>query len=403
MKKTANRIPFALRILLLMSLLITYSIPVTAQASESESAEQKDAVKKASDNKLKLYAEAGVEYTDNVFRLTESQISKMDANNAEDAAGGRFKNMDSVSDYIISPEIGLNFNSISPLGGKFSLASWIRYNYYRSNQDSSFPEGRISLRNSIGQKGSLTLEGNFLFDFFKKNYISEIDDENENGNVTREERIYSSAIYDEYKGIISYEHKIINDKDKSISGLDIQPFAGVGIRNYNSTFSNRDQNITFLGTGLNLEFMSRIDLEMIYRYEWVSSPDDPELILFDETVSGTDVNDDGSIKGNAPVITEIERSSTRYSIEINPSYKLSKNTLLFLGYRKRVSTYESDNKLDIEHYNQKAYRDQIRSGIRHDFSKAWTAELEFSRTHEDEEDGEYSENSYMIKVKYDFD
>jgi len=401
MKKTANRIPFALRILLLMSLLTIFSVPATARASEPESAEQKDAVKKASDTKLKLYAEAEVEYTDNVFRLNESQISKMEANAAEDEVGGRFKDMYSVSDYIISPEIGLNFNSGSPLGGKLSLTSWMRYNYYTSNRDSSYTEGRVRLKNSLGQKGALALEGNFLFGFFKKNYISGVNDTNENGNATREERIYSHAIYDEYEGTISYEYKLINNKDAWISGLDIQPFTGFGIRRYNSTFSNRDQDITFMGLGLNFEFISKIDLEIIYRYEGVSTPGNRELILFDETVEASDVNGDVEIKENAPLITGIDRSSGRHSIEINPSIRFSKDTLLFLGFRKRVSAYKSDNKLDIEHYDRNAYRDQIRAGIRHDFSKKWTAEAEYSRTNEDEEDGDYSENTFLLKIKYD--
>jgi hypothetical protein len=401
MKKTENGIPSALRILLLISLLITFSIPGKAQASESESAEKKITVKKGSDTQLKLYAETGVEYTDNAFRLTGSQISKLEANAAEDAAGGRFKKMDSVSDYIISPEIGLNFNSSSPLGGKFSMTSWMRYNYYRSNQDSSFPEGRIRLKNSIGQKGALTLEGNFLFGYFKKNYISGVNDLKENGNVTRAERVYSHAVYDEYEGVISYEYKLINNKESRISGLDIRPFTGYGIRRHNSTFSNRDQDIPFLGLEFTLEFLSKIELEMTYKYEGVSAPGNQEFILFDETVAGVDINDDGEIKGNAPLITDIDRSSRRHSIEINPSIKFSKDTQLFFGYRKRVSSYSSDNQLDFEHYNQKAYRDQIRSGIIHDFSKAWNAEVEYSRTAEDEEDGDYSENNFLFKIKYD--
>jgi len=402
MTKNSKKAPLSLWILFLASLLMISPMTGIARAAESETSETRGSEKKESDSGLKFHAEAGIEYTDNAFRLTESQISKMEENAGEDTVGGRFKDMDSVSDCIISPELGLSFSSDSPLGGKFSMTSWLRYNYYSSNQAGSFPEGRIRLKNTLGQKGALTGQVKILSDFFKKNYMSGINDENGNGNLTREERIYSPAVYDEYEGTVSYEHKIINEKDSSVSGLDLQPFAGVAIRCYNSTFSNRDQDIIFMGMGVNLEFMSRIDVEVIYQYEWVSSPDDSELILFDETLLGTDVNDDEVIKVNAPVITDIDRSSERYSIEIKPAYKFSKDTLIFLGYRKRVSAYESDNRLDIEHFNQRAYRDQISAGIRHDFSKAWSAEAEYRRVHEDEEDGEYSENSCLVKVKYDF-
>jgi len=401
MKKIAGKTPFRLRTLLLISLVIASLTQGTAPASGSETVDKNDADKKTN-IKLQVYAETGIEHTDNVFRLTESQISKMVANEIEDAVSGRFKDMESVSDNIISPEVGLSLDSDSPLGGKLSMASWIRYNYYTENRKSSFPEGRIRLRNSFGKKVTLTLEGNFLFDFFKKNYLSDVNDENENGNIPREERIYSSAIYDEYEGIIAYEHEMINRQDGRLTGLAFQPFAGYRLRKYNAIFGNRDQDIAFLGIELDLEFVSRLDLEMIYLYEDVATPGKRELILYDETVSGTDYNNDGEIKGNAPLLTVIDRSSSRHAIEIYPSFKLTKDTRIFLGYEKRIAECASGNELDIEHYNQKEYRRQIKSGIRHDFSKKWTAEAEYGRTTEEEEDGDYSENSFIVKIKYDF-
>lgn len=397
MKKITDKAPFTLRTLLLISLLTASLTQGPAPAAGSETADKKN-----NDIKLKAYAETGIEYTDNVFRLTDSLVSMLEANAPEDASGGRFRDMDSVSDYIVSPEVGLSIDSGSLLGGKFLMTSWIRYNYYTENQKSSFPEGRIRIRNSMGEKGTLRLEGKFLFDFFKKNYLSGVDDDNENGNITREERIYSPAIYDEYEGIIAYEHEMINNNDTSLSGLSIEPFAGYRIRRYDSMFSNRDQDITCLGIELDLEFISRIDLEMIYLYEDVATPGNRELILFDETVSGKDSNNDGEIKGNAPLFTVIDRSSSRHTIEINPSFKLTKDTRIFLGYEKRIAVCSSNNKLDIEHYNQEEYRQQIKSGIRHDFSKKWTAEAEYSRTSEEDEDGDYTENSFLVKIKYDF-
>ncbi|MBN1626597.1 MAG: hypothetical protein JW944_08730 [Deltaproteobacteria bacterium] len=397
MKEIAEKTLFTLRKLLLVSLLIASLTQGLYPASVSEAADNNE-----SDIKLQAYAETCIEYTDNVFRLDDSQVSMLEANTPEDAVSGRFRDMESVSDFIVSPEVGLGLDSDGPLGGKLSMVSWLRYNHYSENRESSFPKVRIRLRNSLGEKGILMLEGDFLFDFFKKNYLSGVNDENANGNIPREERIYSPAIYDEYEGIIAYEQEIINNNDARLSGLSIGPFAGHRIRRYNSTFSNRDQDISWVGIEMDLEFISRIDLEMIYLYEDVAAPGNRELILFDETVSGTDINNDGEIKGNAQLFTVIDRSSSRHTIEINPSFKLTKDTRIFLGYEKRIAECASGNKLDIEHYNQEEYRRQIKSGIRHDFSNKWTAEAEYSRTNEEEEDGDYSENSFLVKIKYYF-
>jgi hypothetical protein len=387
----------------LLLLVMAASTPVLAESAEPVAAKSGETGQNDSDSKLRIYAETGFEYNDNVFKLSESQISKMEANAVQDQAGGRFHDMKSVSDYIISPEVGLNFSADSRVGGRFSLKSWGRYNYYTKNQASSYPEGKVLLKNSICENGELILEGDFTFDYFKKNYVSAVDDENGNGNITRSERIYSAAVYDECDGVIAYKHKILNKEYSTISGLDIEPFTGYDMRKYNSTFRNRDQDISILGLGFNFEFFSRADLHMIYQYEWVSCPGDNELVLYDETVSGIDVTGDGVIKKNAPLKTEIDRSSRRYTIEVNPSLEIAKNTRIFVDYKHRITVYKSNNQLDIDHYDQRACRQKLCTGIKYEFLKAWSTEAAYSWTEEDEEDSDdYKENCYSIKLRYYF-
>jgi hypothetical protein len=392
-KMSSNRI-----ILCLIPLLVFIALPGSAQMAKDPEASDKG----KGDN-LKFYVETELEYSDNVFQLTEDQQSKMESKDERDIHSGRFKDMESISDYIIKPRIGLKYVSESSLGGKFGVASWIRYNYYTKNEKSSYPEGRITFNNSIGENGVLSLEGNFADGYFKKNYLSGVNDIDGNGNIPREERIYSPAIYDEYEELLSYEHKIINNKDKMVTGLDIRPFSGLHYRKYNSPFGNRDQNIILGGLGLNLEFISRIKLGLIYQYERVSSPNDEEICLFDENIAGFDGNGDGKFKSNAPLITHIDRSSNRHTIEINPSIKLTKDVSFYIEYSKRVSVNTSDNPLDIDHYHTKAYRQQIKSGITYNFSKTWSVRIEYSRTEDDDlEDEDYLQNKYLFTMRCNF-
>ena len=354
-------------------------------------------------SELSFIGETGLEYSDNVFSLTDDQISTMDENDPDDISSGRYKGMDSLSDYIIKPRIGIKWNSESPLGGEFRLTSWFSYNYYLKNDDSGYPEGRIILKNSLGEKGSLSLEGNFIYGFRKKNYLSTAIDINGNGNISRDERIYSAATYDEYEGNIGYRHELIKDKDQTLSEFYIKPFTGYSIRNFNSTFRNRGKHAAFGGLELDLEFINRIDLELSFMYEDVSSPGDIELVLYDETLSGIDANNDGSIRGNAPLYTGIDRSSDRYTLEIKPSIRLTKDIKIYLGYSKRTTRYTSDNPFDVEHHNQEAYREKYRSRINYDFSKTFSAEVEYSRKEDkDPEDGVCKENNYLFTIRYKF-
>ena len=401
MKKISNRISYTLQIICMISFLILFSLPCKAQDTDSETPAGKSSGKKG--NNFELFAEYGIEYIDNVYQLTSYQIWRLQKKDQADRAGGRYENMESASDIISRPSMGLKYNGRGPLGGKLTLTTWVRSYHYTKNDRSTYPEGRIRIKNTIAKKGSLTLEGTYLSGFFRKNYLSSVNDADRNGNITREERSYSAANYDEFEANVSYEHKLISDKDKTLSGFDIQPFLGISSRTYNSAFSNRNQDNTNGGLGVNLEFNSWIDLEIIYRYEKVSSPDKRELILFDELTAGTDINADMRTTGNAPLFTYIDRSRNRYTIEINPSFQLYKDVSLYFGLQRRVSEFTSENRLDIEHYNQETSRNRVKAGINHTFLKGWSAQIEWNRTNDyDDEDGDFLQNSFLISMKYNF-
>jgi hypothetical protein len=373
------------------------------QTAISASSGTKKADKKGKGLKLDLYADAGFEYNDNIFRLTETQISSLIANDAEDAVSGRFEGMKSVSDFIIEPTLGMRINAKSPLGGKLGLTSWVRYNRYTQNREASYYEGRIKLRNTIGKNGAVSLQGAFLTGFYRKNYLSAVKDANRNGNITKEERTYSPAFYNEYEGLMEYEHNILKNKERTISKLDIRPFIGYHNRSYNTEFHNRDQNIPIAGMGLRFEFSSKVSLDAIYLHEWVSSPNRSEVVLFDETIASVDVNNDGRIKQNAPLSTKIDRSCRRHTIEIGPSWEVMRNITAYAGYERRSTNYITENSLDWEHFNVDAFRRKISAGIRYSIAKAWIAEVEYSRIDDDnDEDGRYAQNLVMATIRYKF-
>lgn len=351
--------------------------------------------------KIECYLDIEFEHSDNIFHLTDSQQSLMEANASEDSNSGRFENMESVSDDIISPTFGMKYDFKGLDGADLKFSGRVRYNYYNKNREKSYPEAKIRLKNDIGKKGALVLEGNFLFDFYKKNYLSGYDDENDNGNIPRDERIYSSAIYDEYEGSLAYEYELFKNKGNALSQMDIKPFLGFSTRSYNSPFDNRGRNTAFIGVEGTLEFLSKIDLGLVYQYEKTSYPGDNELVLFDEERFESDVNGDGEITGNAPLTTIIDRSADRHTFGINPSFKITKDARLYLGYEKRISYYNSDNPLDLDHYDNTSDRTRFKAGFEYDFSKSWSTGIEYRQTDdEDDEDGDYTENCFALSVRY---
>ena len=120
---------------------------------------------------------------------------------------------------------------------------------YTRNTAKSYPEFRIDMAHTIGENGELCLELKYLNNVFRKNDLSEVDDANGNGNITKEERVYAPAVYEEFEGTLAYACTLRKDKDLPLSRVDLETFSGWGYRQYNDDFHNRDRRSVFARTG----------------------------------------------------------------------------------------------------------------------------------------------------------
>ena len=348
--------------------------------------------------------EIGMTCSDNVYHLSDSQIEKLEEMDPDDTAAGRFDDMESVTDTIWEPRIGLKMKRVSPLGGKVGIASWIQYHAHRENTARNYPEAELEVYHSVRKHGQLRMTWKYTDGFFQKNYLTGVDDANNNGNITRAERIYSPAIYNELEGVVAYRHTWMKRKKEAFSRLETEIFGGGSDRTHDGDlFRNRDKRIATAGGDVRLGFLSVIEVRLAYQFEDLRTDNQSELVLFDETVAGEDVNGDGEVKGNAALETRIDRSCFRNTVEIAPVFALSDDCELYLQYRWRRSGYRSDNPLDIDHYHQTAYKRQFRTGLAYDFCDRWSAEMEYRRTSDDDaDDDDYTENNILAAVQYRF-
>ena len=382
-------------IILKFIFLILIAIPAIVQSKEASYANINTEEKKSPKHEYKLYSEIGVEYLDNVFSLSDSQITTMRENDVRDQDSGRYRDMESISDYILTPYLGIVFSIDHPSGGKLKIIPWFKYNYYIRNEKSRFPEAGIELTQSIASDGNLSLEGKLLKGFFKKNYILDYNDINGNNNITKDERIYAGAFYDEYEGLITYDHRVVKKKNNKLGiGLNVKPFVGYEARKYNAEFGNRDRKISLGGIGFDFDSKSNVLLNVTYKYERVDYPDGNELALVNEEILGFDINGDGELDRNAALFTNVDRSSTRHTLELVPAIKLRKKWLLSAGYRLRKTLYKSNNQLDLEHYGQSLYKREFKAGIEYDFLKSWSVQFEYTKV--DDEGDEFDDDSYIL-------
>ena len=77
--------------------------------------------------KMKLDTEVETEYSDNIFHLKESQKTSLINQDPGDVTSGRYKDMDTVWDVMMTSKLKFAAGWDSPLGGKLDVASGIYY------------------------------------------------------------------------------------------------------------------------------------------------------------------------------------------------------------------------------------------------------------------------------------
>jgi hypothetical protein len=363
---------------------------------------QKKKKKKKTKNKTEYFAEMGIEYSDNVWSLTDSQKDKMTLNAAIDT--NRFAKMDSITDLIYSPTVGIKRTISDPRVGKLKLTSFLRYNYYSKNSEASFPEVGIDVKKEMGKNDQLRLKGEFISGKFKKNYMSGVNDANSNGNIPRSERTYSAATYDNSEVVLSFEHQLSKNKKSFINKTTLTPFIGYRKRDYNSTFANRSYDLPYGGVELGMKFRNGLNLALEYEQGYLNSKAGQELFLYDETLTGLDVNRDNLLKENAPVTDTVDRSATRKKYAVASSIKLSKTTTLYAEYSHRKETYTTGNVIDVKRYGGHGYEKKFKSGFKVNLPDDWSAKVQYTREHnKDSDDDEYVVNSYLMLLQKKFD
>jgi len=350
-----------------------------------------------------FYIKASSEYNDNIFSLSGSQESTYYENNPEDNTSGRFEDMNSLSDNIFSPEFGMGYKINNPFGGRLELSSQVIFNYFVENENKSYPEFGLNIKQTVSEYTEIRLETSYIYGFFNKNYLSDITDL-AGPNVGRDERIYSAGIYDEFEVTADYRYSFdLKGKDMFFTELRLKPYLGFNFRKYNSDFENRDRDVLFSGLSIDLEMLKVIELSAGYEYELISSPGNEELILFDEIEYGSDVNGDFSIRANAPLFTEIDRSADRHKFEIGTKIGLFKDLELDMGYGYTQTIYSSDNELDLSHYEQTENSWQTEASLKYKFSKFLNCEIGYQYENEfDADDGNIITRSLTGKLRYDF-
>ncbi len=374
-----------------------------------------DVKEKEKKSGLKTRFRISFESDDNVFRLNDVHKTRLTALDSRNVANGRFTDMESRTDTIVSPGIRLLYRLGNPLvGRKTTIGFDLDYNAYLSNGEASYPEGALRLAFRLSENGLLKAGSEFVVQRFRKNYLSDMKDLNLNGNISLNERFYSPGVYDEFESFIAYRHRL-SALDKAADGFQmpgstLQLAVGGVYRVHNDPLTNRDRRVTFHEVVLDLDIVRKFGLELRYRLDSISCPDKAETVMLDETTNGfdTDINWDSAKKEYAPWLTLVNRSRVTRTVELKTSFAITRNWKSALEYLQEESDFSSSNPLDVDHFENGKTRERLGIGVGWRITKRWSAGAEYTsvRGIDSEDRGttevEYQQTSIGLSLRYRF-
>lgn len=355
-------------------------------------------------------------YDSDVFGLSNNQIDRLEDERAEDEISGRFDDMDSVDDFILTPRLRFTAKRPGFRNLDFQIRPSVLYHFYAQNQKKSHLELGLDLQHEVEAHGMLRLDLNYALNVFKKNHLADATDLT--GEVTDDERVYEPAIYDDGLVELSYRHRLWKRPKRQESVLGIRRIDGeveVGYRNrrFEGPFENRDEHALWGGTGLDIKFR-RVDLGVNYLFAHINTPGEGEVLIRNEFDFGVDLNGDGdTIDPNIRTEQKVDRSRLEHTIGIKARVKITPKWSGRVGYDVRLQDFQSEEFFDITRVGRDDIRHRVGLGVQWKFAREWSLKLEGEWIQEkaergglpavgEEEEKEYTKQGASLTLSYRF-
>jgi len=348
------------------------------------------------------------EWNDNIYKLSESQQYRMNLNDPGDAVSGRFNDMASISDGIISIAPELEVRTKNGLFGRLlSLSGLIDYQHYISNTKKSHVNLALSIRQKISKKGRIILQADYIPSYFKKNYL--LDATDSTGRVSSSERIYYEALYNEWEFLLSYKHLF----NKWIMDIESELFVGYRNRNYNNQFPGRNQDAFGGGLAFELVPAKQWFVNLGYYFESVQSPITKEVMILDEPDYQIDFNNDRDFADNNRRTEQtVNRSNHSHTFELGLTFRPTKRIGLYAGIEFLFRNYISEEPIDPNFKDRNDTNTKFRLGFDYQISKKLFLMVEYKNVNQQTnrpedpesvgEESDYKNNIVKAGIQWEF-
>lgn len=252
-----------------------------------------------------------VTYDDNVFRLTEKQKDKVDAGSND----SRYDRMVSSDDVLVSVSGDVVLET-KRFGRKTRLSLQPGATVHVLNTARSHLHLEASVEQKLWQGGEAFLEGGFTPSRFKRNYFSDGQDQDLDGDVSGSEKEYRRGVVTEGAALGGVRSKVGRRGKARMS-------AGVASETWAPPFRNRDERALLAAVGGEID-LGRLDVGI--EYGFVSAT----------TAGGEEVSVTNGIRAVAP----IDRSHRSHEVQPEIRVRIAKRVALLAeaSYRRKEFT-----------------------------------------------------------------
>ncbi len=306
-----------------------------------------------------------VGYDDNVFLLATNRKDNVAAPSAAEVTSGRYAKMESANDVMTTLSTAVALKGPGLLGKSLVLSPAVDYDLYTRNSERSNVRLGLSLQQELWADSRLRLQGRLTPSYFARNYLAGAVDQDGNGSVSADERVYAGGEYRESELAADYRFPLAKSSKKRTFGAALQLDGGYYGRTYEAPFTGRDLKGPTAGAKLLLDLGRRVSFALAYDFASLSATPMAQVQLLDEAEFGQDFNGNGTATDlNALALTMVDRSRREQSLGTALRLDLSQAADLALGYEHRWRRYTSEQPLDVSNNGRRDARNQVSADLR---------------------------------------
>ncbi len=291
-------------------------------------------------------------YDTNVFLLSDHQETKLRTAGPSEQLSGRFKDMNSVSDYIFTPSVRFVTEGSGLAGRRLGLQAGVNYDMYFLNPKRRHFTFDLAVEQNTSRNGRVRVKFDYIPNYFYKNYLA--DATNFTSSVTASERVYKPDVYSEGDLTVDYRYRIAGGRTA------VTARGGYLKQRNRAPFVGHDRNEPHGGGGIDLGLTKWWRIDGNYDYAVVNSPRVQEVMILNEPDFGVDFNNNGDASEmSIRTVQFVDRSHHQQLFHVNTKLGFAERSFVEFGYERRLRAFLSKEPFDVLHNGRTDARDSF--------------------------------------------